>query len=299
MIRIIERQYVDEDKWNQCIANSSIKLPYSYLWYLDIICDDYLCLVEADYAAVMPLPIRRRWRLCYVYTPYFAQQLGVYSATQVTEERLHRFISAIPSHVKYLDQYINHSNPSGNDNIVEIRHSSHLELRGSYEEIYQSYNSNTKRNLKKAADFSIEEDIKHDNIIESFRHKISDKESGLGPADYQRLHSLMGECSDRGIGKSTGLKLGDELAAAVFYILTEDHIIWLFPTSSEKHKDSRALFYLLDRVIQRYAGTDRTLDLEGSMIPSIQRFYDGFGAKKVFYSHLRINRLPWYLRLFK
>lgn len=305
MIKVLEKHHIDYKKWDQCIAFSKTGLPYAYSWYLDIICDDYIGLVEGDYKAVMPLPIRHKWGIKYIYTPYFSQQLGVFSANEITVNKLNAFIDYIPSDIKYVDQYLNLSNlsdssePAANGYIHNLRHTSHIDLSASYDSLYQSYSKNTKRNLKKAAEFTIEEGAGHEGIIELFRAKIDDSESGLASKDFRILNKLMQACTEKGIGRSLQIKSHSDIAAAVFYLETTDKIIWLFPASNEKYKEDRPLFFLLDLVIKENAESGKILDLEGSMIPSIQRFYEGFSAEKVNYAHLRMNRLPWYLKWMK
>jgi hypothetical protein len=41
------------------------------------------------------------------------------------------------------------------------------------------------------------------------------------------------------------------------------------------------------------------LDFEGSEIPGIARFFKSFGAEKFHYYRLKMNRLPWFIKLIK
>jgi hypothetical protein len=72
---------------------------------------------------------------------------------------------------------------------------------------------------------------------------------------------------------------------------------YLAPALNEEGRESRAMFYLIDRYIHLNAGIQLTLDFEGSDIETVARFYQGFGAAPSTYSSLRINRLPWPLSL--
>jgi len=56
---------------------------------------------------------------------------------------------------------------------------------------------------------------------------------------------------------------------------------------------------LFDHLILQFAGHGMTFDFEGSENPGIARFYKSFGAEKVHYYRLKINRLPWIIRLLK
>ena len=55
----------------------------------------------------------------------------------------------------------------------------------------------------------------------------------------------------------------------------------LVSTSSGKQKC--AMFFLLDRFIRENSGSNLILDFEGSMIPGVAKFYQGFGSRNTPY----------------
>jgi len=48
----------------------------------------------------------------------------------------------------------------------------------------------------------------------------------------------------------------------------------------------------VDQLIRDHAGSEKILDFEGSNIPSIARFFSGFGARPETYQEVRFSRLP-------
>jgi hypothetical protein len=64
-------------------------------------------------------------------------------------------------------------------------------------------------------------------------------------------------------------------------------------------KEKRSMYLLFNHVIEQFCNKNLVLDFEGSERAGIARFFKGFGADKQFYFHLRINRLPWYIRWLK
>jgi hypothetical protein len=60
-----------------------------------------------------------------------------------------------------------------------------------------------------------------------------------------------------------------------------------------------ASHYLIDRFIYDHAGKKLTLDFEGSDIRNLAFFYSSFGAEIEQYPSLRLDRLPWYVRLLR
>jgi hypothetical protein len=56
---------------------------------------------------------------------------------------------------------------------------------------------------------------------------------------------------------------------------------------------------LIDAFIKDHANQNLILDFEGSDIRNLAYFYEGFGAGFEIYPGLKVNKLPWYVRLFK
>lgn len=69
--------------------------------------------------------------------------------------------------------------------------------------------------------------------------------------------------------------------------------------SNQQGKDLRGMYYLLNTFINQHAGQNLILDFEGSMIPGVARFFEGFGAAPETYFQLKFNRLPLPLKWLK
>jgi hypothetical protein len=72
---------------------------------------------------------------------------------------------------------------------------------------------------------------------------------------------------------------------------SKTRIIYLMSVSSSLGKEQRAMFRIVDELIRDYSGSSFLLDFEGSNIPSIARFFIGFGGRPEVYQTLRINPL--------
>ena len=69
--------------------------------------------------------------------------------------------------------------------------------------------------------------------------------------------------------------------------------------SNEQGKRSRAMFALIDHIIDKYSDTGLVLDFEGSNIKGVARFFAGFGAEQHDYYNIHINKLPFPLNVLK
>ena len=87
---------IDRTRWDATIAQSLCDLPYAYSWYLDVVCPMWEALATEDYAYVMPLPLKKKWGISYLIHPIWVQQLGVFSAQEVTSEIFESFRRRIP-----------------------------------------------------------------------------------------------------------------------------------------------------------------------------------------------------------
>ena len=92
----LRHKQIDRIKWDATIAQSLCDLPYAYSWYLDVVCPMWEALATEDYAFVMPLPLKKKWGISYLIHPIWVQQLGVFSAQEVTSEIFIAFRCRIP-----------------------------------------------------------------------------------------------------------------------------------------------------------------------------------------------------------
>jgi hypothetical protein len=299
-IRHLKNCAIDRKKWDDCIRNSPNGNLYSWSWYLDLACPGWEALVAENYETVMPLPVRKKFSLKYLYQPFFVQQLGVFSVNTIKEETLKDFINSIPSDIKYTDYNLNFCNsiPSGNYSLVENT-THHLNLTSEYDLISRNYPENTRRNIRKAEQgkLRISKGIDTDTLI-AFKQKTA--KADLDSDGYNRLGRIVSHSVENNSGEIYGAFTStDEMCAAAFFAYSHQYAYMLVAASDDAGKENSAQFLLIDTFIREHSGKKITLDFEGSNIPGIARFFAGFGAVPVHYHKLRFNRLPFYIKWFK
>ncbi len=147
MIKYITNNEIDYEKWDNCILNSVNGIAYAYSWYLDIVHEGWAALVEEDYERVMPLPLKTKYGISYLFQPFFTQQLGVFSVSNLNSDIVSNFISSIPSHVKVIDLNFNHFNVIGSGKYEIIENTNYLlDLISDYSKLASSYSKKPKRN---------------------------------------------------------------------------------------------------------------------------------------------------------
>ena len=300
MIKLLKHNNIDKTRWNDCINKSFNGNVYALSWYLDIVHPEWDALVENDYERVMPLTASKKFGISYMFQPFFVQQLGVYSTSQLSKNDIDRFINAIPKQYSLIQYRLNSYNKVDYKSDIILKHRNvELDLIYDYQYLYSNYNSNTKRNLTKAeaAGLSIIHDINPEIIINLFRNNRGRNVKHWKDKEYDRLLDLINTAISRNCCFCVGINNIDNttIAGAVF-MHSHDRIIFLFSGSDEEHKDKHALTMLLDNVIREFCETQYTLDFEGSDNDGLARFYKGFGGAEVFYPEVKYNNLKGILK---
>ncbi len=297
MIHHIPYEKIDKEKWDYCIRNSLNGLIYGYSWYLDIICEQWEGLILDDYKVICPLTQNKKFGIRYLYQPFFAQQLGIFSAEDISEEMVTAFLDEIPKKFQHIEIHLNESNKVTYDDRTLIPRSNHcLHLDADHEVIKNTYSENTLRNINKATKYelSIAKTVTNVQLIQLFKENQGRKLKEYAN-HYEILNELINETIHRNMGELVGVyNKSRSLIGAVFLLTSHQRITYLFPASNDEARSSGAMHFLMDSIIKEYASTPQILDFEGSMITSIARFYKSFGATEVLYPRLYRNKLPWY-----
>lgn len=295
MIRYLTHNQIDTERWDNCIAQSLNGNVYSWSWYLDAVHPGWEALVEDDYKRVMPLTGSKKFGINYLFQPFFTQKLGIFSKNDLSENEIEAFLSEIPEKFKFADFRLNESNIIKNGAyIIENHRNIELDLSSEYHVLHENYSSNTKRNLAKAKKegLKIAENAEPSVIIELFRRNKGREIKHWGDKEYDRLLKLVETAQNHGKCLVFGVQNTDnQIVAGAFFMMSHNKIVFLFSGADESNKDSHALTFLIDFVIEKFSGTQNILDFEGSDNDGLARFYKGFGGKETTYQGIRFNKL--------
>ena len=297
MINYLKHNQIDKYKWDRCIRQSFNGNTYASSWYLNLVNEGWEALVENDYERVMPLTGTSKLGVSYLFQPYFAQQLGVFSESKLNPGIVDAFIKSIPSHFKFIEINLNSfSKISGGEHTFSQNNNYLLDLINPYERIVKKYTTNTKRNLKKSTTkkLSISKNIKPENLISLFRNNRGRQLTKWNDSHYHILQRLMYTAVFKGEGVLYGVYTEfNELCAAAFFLKNNNRLVFLFSGSNSTARENGAMTMLIDSVIQEFSSTRTVFDFEGSNDANLARFYRGFGAKKNTYPSLQINNFSF------
>ena len=290
MIRYLTRQEIQDELWNKVIAASAAETIYPYSWYLDICADHWGAFVKDNYQYIMPVAFRKKMGIRYLYQPVYCQQLGIYSSGKGEKDIQHEFMPELVRHFKMGDYAFNENNdPPELEAKSWTRNSNYvIDMSADYFTIEKRYNENCRRNVRKAVQngLTFVEDLRLDDLIEL---KASSFNNRMGKSHSAYMKRLFIELLKINKVKICGVRDSASLVAAAAFAFSEQRAIYLLSASSGKGKDLRAMFQIVDRFIQKYAGRVRLLDFEGSNITNIARFFAGFGAENHPYYRISLN----------
>jgi hypothetical protein len=293
MIRYLDRGEIDVEKWDEVIAQSPAETIYPYSWYLDVVADKWSALVMDDYSLVMPLVWKKKLGIKYLYQPLYTQQLGIFGSDLADPLQASEMLKVLYEKFRFAEINFNTKNMVGEGPHfrVEDRSNYILSLEQDYQSHYEAFSTNAKRNIRKADDLGdlVEKNL---SVEELFRLKRENDVIQRSEADYRWLECLLGIIMERNAGKIYGIRKDKTLLAATIFVFSKTRAIYLVSASGDVGKERRAMFKIMDSFIRDHAGTGLILDFEGSNIPSIARFFGGFGAHPEVYQHVSFSRLP-------
>jgi len=297
MIHYLRHNEIDQPLWDACVLESVNSRVYALSWYLDLVSPGWEALVEDDYASVFPLTWNRKLGIRYLFQPFFAQQMGLFSRDFPTIMKLKAFIDALPSKFRFVEIHLNSLNSlEGLAFSQKFRANHELALNFPYAKLQESYAQNTRRNLKKAGleGITVQTETSPGALVAMFRDNFGKKEGKLKSRHYDIMEKIIIHGHQSGTGYILGAHARDgALSSAAFFLQGISRAYFLFAASVAASRDNGAMFFLIDKFIRDHAGEAVTLDFEGGNDPGLGRFYKSFGACETKYPLLEINRLPW------
>ena len=301
-LQYLQRKHIDTQKWDRCIANAANGLLYAHSFYLDHMADNWDALVLGDYEAVMPLTWRRKFGISYLYQPFVTSPLGVFSLAPIDEALMKTFISNIPRRFRLIEIDLNTANNCLNSSFTWQRKNYILPLSGSYENIQRNYNRHARRKLKKAeeAGLQIKEGIDIETIA-ALSYEFMYEKDRVPLADYKRFIQLFKNIQPHVESCNTiaALDVDGTIISSDINIVHNKRVYSLLAGNLPKSNECGAFYFVLDRLINKHAGSGYLFDFEGSDIPGIAFLFECLGGQLTWYPHLTINRLPPVLKWLK
>lgn len=299
-IRLLQNDALDKAKWDACIDSSPNGLLYAKSFYLDNATgNQWLGLVLNNYEAVMPLCIRKKIGISYLYQPAFVQQGGIFSVVKIDDSLVESFLKKLYEYFRFAEINLNYSNFSGAITTLKPLSNFTLVLGKYYEQVYTSYKSNFTKNVKRASNvgFSYEKEESYQALVTLYKNLYSARMKHVTENDYLALARNCEELSKEGRLVLRKATLDKKTEAAAILLLYKNRLYNIANSVTSTGKQNRANYFLFDNIIREFSNSGYTLDLEGSDIKGIADFYESMGALNEPYPALHFNHLPQFTKM--
>jgi hypothetical protein len=302
-IQYLSNATINKAKWDACIEQAPNGLIYGYSFYLDHMAVHWDGLVLNDYEAVMPLPWKSKFGIQYVYQPYFTAQGGIFSRVPVSDALAQQFISAIPVYFRYVNIHSNEGIPfpPSNKYTTQLRSNYVLPLAPAYEQLYNKYTDDAKKNLRRAEKFqlSVRASVDAGMVIALFRQYYGLLNKKISDNEYERLDKLFTYLLSQKMALVYEVREGLALVAGGVFLKDAKRFYYILGAPTKRGRQCKAIHWLVDYIIKIHAGSPYSFDFEGSEIASVADFYQKFSPEKKTYQQVIYNRLPFLLRFLK
>ncbi|MGB6083986.1 hypothetical protein [Moheibacter sp.] len=291
----IKRKDLDVDKYSKALNDASNYRIYAEHWYLDILTEEkWECLVFGDYEVIMPIPLQYKFGIKFVLQPIYCQQLGVFYKEEISDELFREFEKKLHRY-KVRAYHFNEENTERYQPEGERRTNFILDLSSEYKAIRTGYKDKRKKDINRSKNHNLEVE-KSWNL--NFFYKLQ-----------KDFYSLLNPISEMEMKSSLLLKLLEKDSLRLFYIKKEGKYIAaqafvysknrIYCLAFYRHKELdkyNSSAFIKNHLIETEATQNLLLDFEGSMIPGVASFIEGFGAEKRYFKNFSNFEFPAFLK---
>ena len=297
-IDIIPSHQINKTKWDDCIDRSTNNLIYAHSFYLDQLADNWNGIVVDDYDCVMPVPWRKKFGIRYCYDVPFIQQLGYFNTKNIDHKIL---VDAFFDFIKYGHYNFNYSNNAFAD-MPNVKTTTNfiIDLIDK-ETVNNNFSKSFTQSLHNASGFDLSYAIATPaEAIEMYRDLYSNGIKNVSSGDYKNLITLTEILSPQNKCVARKIINKDGQTLSIVLLLKDKRRLYniINATNSEGRKNE-ANYFLYAQIFNEFSGEGLLFDLEGSELPGVKKFYKKLGAIDQPYSRMKINNLPFPIKLMK
>ncbi len=296
-LKHIKHRDINFIKWDKAILASEIPTVFAQSYFLNATSPGWDALVINDYETVFPLTWKRKWGYSYLPQPYFTGQLGAFGKVNMESETL--FYKYIIKKYRLIE--------------IELNASNHLESKynqpkNTFVIDYKngfSFNQNTKRNTAKAiaSDMTVKEVVPQEIVAlsEKVLNPFLAGDLKLPDKEIARFRNLLHNCISAGsIHTFKTVDKENTVKAIGHFVYNSKYVVFLKGTNVDKAENSGSMHLLISCAIEFFEKKCDCFDFGGgSLNEGLAGFYKGLGGLQRDYHFLRINNLPWILKVLK
>lgn len=165
-----------------------------------------------------------------------------------------------------------------------------IPIQSDYEQIYSRFNTHHRRAIAKSDHLEYSENMGVADFIDFY---FSNRNQNIQKKilDRQFFEKLIHFHLQHDSGFISNISAGSCLAAC-FFIRDKHRIVYLIPVSSSEGMRSHAMAQLINQVIKRNSNSNLIFDFEGSELPGVRQFIQGFSPQSQVYYNYQWNNHP-------
>jgi len=281
-VKIIEREHIDENKWNALVDRTPDASFFSHTWYLDATAEQWCALVNEDYSAGIALPFSKRLGVETLYTPIFVRYVEWLGQKQELE-----------SAAKIIRERFTNMHISMRQKMLGV---------GYEEYVYQEIGKNTERKIgsqakrmfKKAEKngLAIHQSTDYSSISKVVGAELKNKFAGIDKNSLLALDKLFAAGQNENVLKA--FTIGEEGGIVCFE--KGDRILYLKGTVTHETKSNGGMYLALNTAIESALEQKKTFDFGGSRSEGVMRFNHNLGGEDVEYYSYKVDKTPFWFK---
>jgi hypothetical protein len=285
-VKVIERNKLEVDRWDQLVLSSSNHTLFSLSTYLDSVAENWAVLVNEDYTSGIALPYTIRFGVKILYTPFFMRYIEVLGGSGIDKLEIYLKSNFESSKFKIRTKLL-----LDNSNVLTFQEVRFLKM-----------NQQVKRMLVKSSksDFEIKE-VKDgfDEVLKLIENELSSKVEVFQSDSKKYIERLVENLKFKSLIKIYGFYQLDELVGGMIFILAQNRTIYLKGAANDKARNQGLMYACMKNEIENTLQEGKIFDFGGSSIEGVKRFNLNFGSDDIEYYEYEWNHAPWWWRLLK
>jgi hypothetical protein len=298
-LKHLAHKQIDKTKWDNALHKAHNGNPCASSWYLDIVSPGWDALIRGDYEIIFPLCRKKKYGIEYLFQPFFTTCFELYSTIEANEDTKAEALNYINNAYRFAE--INLKVPK---ELIppEFKITARLAQQIKMAEGYSSSSHSLKQNLSRAGKSGIANSvlITPAKFVQCTKQELSEKIKEFGANEYKMLESLIAKAMELNFGVATGvIENESEYYCGCFIVLSGLKHVLVKAFTNENGRKNGSMSFLRDQYFQNLNGTEVIFDFNGSNLAGVAAYNKNFGAEDYIYYNLKLNKLPWPLRLLK
>lgn len=283
---------------------------FNQYWWLDVVCgkDNWdVILIEkgGNILAAMPIHIKSRFNLIYIYQPELTQTMGIYfkypkkqkyyKQLSFEKEMISLIVEKFPKFAKFSQSF----NYKYTNLLPFLWQGFDLKVNYTYtinnitfDDLEKDIHTDIRRRIKRSKEHGIK--VFESDDIEKFYelNKMTFKRKALLiPYSLEFIINLHNSCKENNSSKMFFAQdIDGDIVAANYLIYDSKTVYYIMGGVDEKKRNLGGMDVVLLESIKFALESGKEFDFEGSIIESIEKYFRSFGAKqRPYYRVSKIN----------